>query len=48
MKVNNTFKALADEVESTDYNAALKVHKELIAELAKDIAENKLFKKAMQ
>ena len=37
----NTFKSLADEVESTDYNAALKVHKELIAKLAKDIAENK-------
>ena len=37
---------MADEVESTDYNAALKVHKELIAELAKDIAENKLFKKS--
>ena len=42
----NTFKGLADEVESTDYNAALKVHKELIAELAKDIAENKIFKKS--
>ena len=37
---------MADEVESTDYNAALKVHKELIAALAKDIAENKVFKKS--
>ena len=42
----NTFKGLADEVESTDYNAALKVHKDLIAKLAKDISENKIFKKS--
>ena len=35
----NTFKGLADEVESTDYNAALKVHKDLIAKLTKDISE---------
>ncbi|WP_251421678.1 selenate reductase [Veillonella agrestimuris] len=42
----DTFKGLADEVESTDYEAALKVNKDRIAKLVADIADNKLFKKS--
>lgn len=42
----DTFKGLADEVESADYEAALKVNKDRIAKLVADIADNKLFKKS--
>lgn len=42
----NTFKGLADEVESVQYADAVAVHKDHIGTLVKTIAENKLFKKS--
>lgn len=42
----DTFKSLADEVESVDYETSLKVNKERIAKLVADIADNTLFKKS--